>query len=313
MNVSSASTLHLMKHSNDFLSTFGECRPFVSIIVVTLARDIRDLKECLSSLLAQTYDKIEILVVVDEPSREIRKLLNQSLNRYQIKVFFNDNVVGISRARNIGITEAKGDIVAFIDDDAVAFNDWVENFVKCYDCDIAAVGGRILPKNPPFHKILLALNEDPGDAEKLVDYINGCNMSFRKSVLLENLFNPSIDYGNDETELALRLVDKGYVIKYCPKAVVKHDSSKSWKNLIWKHFKFGEQSVIVSSLKKTPKNDISYNGKSFFLIRCFRETKSISVVLGVLILYMIRRVGVAKGIIKNCSLRFNRNKTKILK
>jgi GT2 family glycosyltransferase len=290
--------LSLVKHQ-EYLPNHRERLIFVSIIVVTLGRNITDLKECLESLLVQTYTNFEILIIVDASSPKIRTVLNYYEHENRVKLFFNDNVIGISRARNLGIREAKGDIVAFIDDDAVALTNWVENLVKCYDNNIAAAGGKVVLKNPPFHKILIALNQEQGNDERLVDFLVGCNMSFRKNNLLDvGLFNPSIDYGNDETELAIRLVSKGYKIKYCPTAVVKHDDARTWKKLIWKHFKFGEHSLILPATENQSQRTTSYKHKLGYFVRCFIENGSISVVIGLSILYVVRRIGVAKAIFK---------------
>jgi GT2 family glycosyltransferase len=63
-----------------------------------------------------------------------------------LKVVFNDGEVGLSAARNLGIKEAKGDIIAFVDDDALLFPDWAEEMVKAYkDDSIIGVTGSAFP------------------------------------------------------------------------------------------------------------------------------------------------------------------------
>ena len=61
-------------------------------------------------------------------------------------VVFNNGEPGLSAARNLGIKEARGDIIAFIDDDALPFPDWAEEMVKTYEDDqVIAVTGPALP------------------------------------------------------------------------------------------------------------------------------------------------------------------------
>lgn len=248
----------------------------------------------------QTYPNLELIIIVDGASFEIKNELEKYSKDFSIKLFFNDTIIGISNARNIGIKLASGDIIAFIDDDAVAFEDWAENTVKCYRGDVVATRGKVIPKSPPFHKIILAISNDFGDNERIISHLIGCNMSFKKSVFSEvGLFNPSIDYGNDETELSLRLTAKGYNILYCPKAIVKHDNARTWKKLLWKNYKFGENSQYLSSKASYLNKTLPYESKFNRLIRGFQETRSISVILGLAILFVVRRIGVVMGIIKN--------------
>ncbi|MCD5401861.1 glycosyltransferase [candidate division NPL-UPA2 bacterium] len=64
----------------------------------------------------------------------------------RLKLVHNTGVPGLSETRNVGIRAAEGDIVAFIDDDAVAEPDWLENLVRPFEVpEVVAVGGRAVP------------------------------------------------------------------------------------------------------------------------------------------------------------------------
>ena len=66
-----------------------------------------------------------------------------------LKVVLNEGIEGLSETRNVGINTATGDIIAFIDDDAVAKADWLENLVNPFrEGNIMAVGGMALPVWP---------------------------------------------------------------------------------------------------------------------------------------------------------------------
>jgi len=301
--MTSASVLPLIKYPYDSLNILRERDPFVSIIVVTLGRVISDLKECVDSLLAQTYNKIEIIIVVDCPSPKIKALLNPYINKYMIKVFFNDNAVGISRARNIGIKASKGEIIAFIDDDAIADHRWLENLIRYYDKEVVGAScGRGIPKtsNPP--KIAMLFSQQSLNRSTYVDYLWGCNMSIRRKALLEvGLFDPLIKYGCDEKVLAMRLIAGGYRIKYMPNAVVKHDYAGNWRKFFYKNFKFGESSVYINLLQLNVKNtesNMNYRKRTSIAADFLVETKSISILFGLLTMYIIRRVGILSGILK---------------
>lgn len=93
-----------------------EFRPLVSIIVPCYNSE-KYLQECLNSILTQDYENVEVLVVNDgsiDGSEEIAKAFGQQDDR--LKYFYQDNN-GVGSARNLGLREAKGEYVAFLDSD----------------------------------------------------------------------------------------------------------------------------------------------------------------------------------------------------
>jgi len=124
--------------------------PLVSVVVTTYTLDrLKDVKELINSLRAQTYPHIEVVFVGDG-----HPVLCQEVARYaqaigieNMRVVFNKGEPGASAARNLGIQHARGYIIAFIDDDAVAAPDWVEQMVKTYTAypDVIGVFGPAFP------------------------------------------------------------------------------------------------------------------------------------------------------------------------
>jgi glycosyltransferase involved in cell wall biosynthesis len=122
----------------------------VSIITTVYTPErLKDISELLDSLAAQTYKNTETLVVAE---RSVE--LADSIKKYiadkgypSMRVLFNEGEWGSYPSRNLAIGEARGDIIAFVDDDALPFPNWVEQTVKVYDEDssVAGVTGPILP------------------------------------------------------------------------------------------------------------------------------------------------------------------------
>ncbi len=112
-------------------------RPLVSIVIPTYNR-CGDLKRCLDSLLSQTLDDFEI-TVIDNGSTDGTPDL---LKKYPIKVI-RDSKKNLPYLFNIGWRTASADIVAYINDDAEAVPDWLENILKTFDefKDAEFVGG----------------------------------------------------------------------------------------------------------------------------------------------------------------------------
>jgi glycosyltransferase involved in cell wall biosynthesis len=124
--------------------------PLVSIVTTVYTLDrLKDINELLGSLNAQTYRNTETLVVAERSAE-----LADSIKKYiaekgyaNMRVLFNQGEWGSYPSRNLAIGEAKGDIIAFVDDDALPFPNWVERMVRVYSEDSSVVGvtGPILP------------------------------------------------------------------------------------------------------------------------------------------------------------------------
>lgn len=124
--------------------------PLVSVITTAYTLDrLKDITELLDSLNAQTYKNTETLIVAErlpELADSIKSYIAEK-GYANMRVLFNQGEWGSYPSRNLAIGEAKGDIIAFVDDDAIPFPDWVEQTVKVYDEDSSVVGvtGPILP------------------------------------------------------------------------------------------------------------------------------------------------------------------------
>ena len=119
----------------------------VSVVVCgyTLERT-EVLCDCIESALSQTYEPIEVVVVIDG-NDELAEIIEDRFGEdTRVQIVENDSNRGISYSRTRGGEEATGEIVAFIDDDAVAEPDWIERLVEVYEStDALAVGGYVAP------------------------------------------------------------------------------------------------------------------------------------------------------------------------
>jgi glucosyl-dolichyl phosphate glucuronosyltransferase len=148
---------------------------------------------------------------------------------------------GLSGARNTGVAAAGGDIVAFLDDDAVAEPDWVERLLAAYgDPQVVGAGGAVLPMWEGARPSWLpeeflwvvgcsyrGLPVRPSPVRNLI----GCNMSFRRSAIVEaGGFADGLGrvgsrpLGCEETDLCIRIGRSrpGEIILYDPAIAVRH-------------------------------------------------------------------------------------------
>ena len=110
---------------------------------------LKDIIELLDSIHAQAYKNIEVLVVT-ERSQELTDSIKTYIKEKgysNIKVLYNEGEWGSYPSRNLGIAQASGEVIAFIDDDALPFPNWAEETAKTYAEDSSIVGltGPILP------------------------------------------------------------------------------------------------------------------------------------------------------------------------
>jgi len=92
----------------------------ISIVIPTKNR-LESLKKALSSVYEQTYKNLEIIIIDDGSTDETPEFLIKEQNLGKITFYRNEVSVGGGEARNIGIKQAKGDFIAFLDDDDVWF------------------------------------------------------------------------------------------------------------------------------------------------------------------------------------------------
>lgn len=228
-------------------------RPLVSVVVAsyTNAR-LRDLLDLLTSLSTQSYSPIEIVFVGEGDLQLCEAVANFARERgmQRVTVLFNDEESGVSAARNLGIKHAKGDIIAFTDDDAVPHRDWVEEMIKAYvdDSSIVGVTGRVEPVwedlsmswfPKELYWIVGCTGWIDGDAHTRTALIAPtANVSYRREALVlagcfSRLLGPhrcDVQQGlrwaegiPEDTDLFLRLKRcTGGQVVYNPRAVVDH-------------------------------------------------------------------------------------------
>lgn len=249
----------------------------VSVIISTYSIDRTNyIMSCIESLKRQTLLPKEIILVLDP--NEILIDFYKSRVPNDVKIVISEEY-GLSKARNAGVRNAEGEVVAFIDDDAVAGKDWLENMVKNYDDPrVVGVGGLIKPmwgsgrpKWFPEELDWVVGCSYKGLPECKTDVRNpiGCNMSFRKSVFEKvGYFKANIGrfgkklLAGEEAELSIRIREKipKSKIVYDPSVVVYHmvhNSRTNLRYLLRRSFYEGVSKAFVTSSKSNPLEALS--------------------------------------------------------
>jgi glucosyl-dolichyl phosphate glucuronosyltransferase len=212
--------------------------PTVSVVICTwTGARWRELREAIESVARQSRPPLETIVIVDHDPA----LLDRALAELgDVVVAPNVEARGLSGARNSGLALARGEIVAFLDDDAVAAPDWLQWLAGEYEDErVLGVGGAILPvweKQPhwfpaEFGWVVGCTYRGLPRERAAVRNLIGASMSFRRELLSElGGFRHGIGrlgtrpVGCEETEFCLRAehARPGGSFVYQPLALVHH-------------------------------------------------------------------------------------------
>jgi len=213
--------------------------PTLSVIVCAYTMDRwGDLCAAIDSLRRQSHLPDEVVLVIDHCD----ELAARSRREFAgVRVVENTERQGLSGARNTGVRTARGEVVAFLDDDAAADRDWAEHLLAPYcDPDVLGVGGYVRPDwedgRPGWFPqefdwvVGCSYRGLPTRAAQVRNFI-GANMSFRRD-LLDRLGGFRHDLGRvgsrplgcEETELCIRAAREyeGGLLHYAPAAAVRH-------------------------------------------------------------------------------------------
>lgn len=214
-----------------------------SIVINTLDRASL-LQETLESLCRLRYaGSFEVIVVNGPSSDHTEQVIAAWLPRIRTA---RCEVANLSVSRNIGICMAAGEVVAFIDDDAIPEPEWLTQLAAAYEGEdedetVGGAGGRVYDSSGitfqyhyasanRFGEVELSHRQAtpqlcfPGSRE--FPYLQGTNASFRRSALLEvGGFDEQFEYFLDETDVCCRLVDAGFLLKQLEHAYVHHKTA----------------------------------------------------------------------------------------
>lgn len=215
--------------------------PRATVAICTRNR-ARTLPVCLTSVLAQDYPKqsYEVILVDDESTDTTQRIAQQFIRNSSPQLrYIRQPYGGLSVARNRAISEARSDLVCFLDDDAEASPGWVGALIQAAaeHSDVECFAGRLLlrlegkaPRTCGAESLGAELDE--GDEEReldgLVTRARGSNLAIRRAAFERiGLFNPALVWRGDEDNWQKRLVEQGGRVLYVPRALVWHRRLKS--------------------------------------------------------------------------------------
>jgi len=225
--------------------------PFISV-VVGIRNEERFIEECIESLLRLDYpqDSYEIIIIDGMSTDKTRDLVQ----KYPVRLLLNERK-NVAAARNLGVKNARGDLVAFTDGDCKVYSQWLKILVlemQNATDDVVCVGGPnlIFDTDPIFGRIVGYAQEtflgSGGSAQSknstkkhYVSSLPNCNAMYKKSAIQEvGCFDERFLIGQDG-DLNYRIGKRGHKFLYIPEAQVLHHRRGTFKSFSVRMFKYG--------------------------------------------------------------------------
>lgn len=182
---------------------------------------------CLESLIELNYprNKLEIILVDNGSNDGSEKIVKE----FNVRLIYDGSIRSSYQARNTGIKNAHGDLIAFTDSDCIVSPDWLKNLATYWDDnDIGCFAGEILSYEPKtitekFSDRYRILEQNGTLSHPYMPFTATANSSYRKEVFSKiGYFNPRLASGGD-ADFSWRMQKKlGLKIKFIPEAVVYH-------------------------------------------------------------------------------------------
>lgn len=232
-------------------------KPFISVII-PVYNSGKTLSRCLEAVINQSYgrDKYEI-IIVDNMSRDSSR---EIIKKFPVTFLSEDTIQSSYAARNKGIKEAKGDILAFTDADCIVSDQWLEQGAAYFqDPKMGCVAGNIISGESANYieeysakKEVIIQGKD--DTSFPYPFAKTANAFYRKKVFSRVGFFESYWRSAGDADLAWRMqIETDYTIKFASDTIVRHVHRSSLKALFLQSLKWGFGFTL---LRKKYKNKI---------------------------------------------------------
>jgi GT2 family glycosyltransferase len=257
----------------------------MGISIITIVKNDYRIQKTLEHLEGiKTNHQYEIIVVDASPVNLLEDIKNNFRNVNWIYYTKKPNKKTYPEQRNIGIENAKGEIIIFIDADCIPDEVWLDEIIKpiieqgelIVAGSVESIGGR-------------SFWDVEQESIQLKEYINECstiNMAFMKSIIKKvGFFDETFEAGED-TDFSWRAVDSGYKIKYNKNAIVHHD----WGDLqhqIKRAISYGEARVGLYAKHSNRLSNLLYKDNATLLYPLYLLFLPISIIFPYYLLLII--------------------------
>ena len=226
-------------------STSKETKPVISVVIPCYNSE-KTMEACLSSLISQQVDVPYEIIVVDSSRDATPTIIREKFPA--VKLIHLEQQTYPGAGRNIGAQEAQGEILAFIDSDCVAKENWLQRGKIALQEKYSIVGGSVRNGNPgliSWPDYFLTFNEFmPSMPTREVGFMPTCNFMIAKKVFEEvGGFREDLLAGEDT--LFCYAAGRKYQLLFEPAMLIAHTNRETFKDFFRHHRTFGHHSALV--------------------------------------------------------------------
>jgi GT2 family glycosyltransferase len=208
----------------------------ISIIIVTY-NSIHDIDNCLKSILKQTIQPFEIIIVDNKSSDNTERYIHEIYPF--VHLIINEANEGYGKANNLGVKHALGDIIVILNPDTIVAETWLEELVKplltkkkiittskilTYDGEMINTSGNIIHFTGLGFTRGYGLKSSSFNEYEYVNEVSGCSFALWKEDFFDiGGFDDQIFMYHDDVDFSLRAHIKNFKKLYVPNSIVKHD------------------------------------------------------------------------------------------
>ncbi|WP_346289900.1 glycosyltransferase [Sphaerothrix gracilis] len=249
--------------------------PLVTVAVCTRDRP-EDIDRCLAAIMQLDYPRLDLLVVDNAPTNDATQEIIAA--KYPQVRYVREPRPGLDWARNRAILEAKGEIIAYTDDDVVVDPGWVKALAQVFaeNSDVMAVTGLVVPYELEteaqvlfehyggfgrgFERKWYRAKNGQAVPWRLLgagQFGTGANMAYRRSVFdIIGYFDPALDVGTatnggGDLEMFFRVIKAKYTLVYEPQALIRHRHRRPYAKLKTQISNNGSLYAMWSSIAAT--------------------------------------------------------------
>lgn len=163
-------------------------------VIVAVYNTEKYVEKCLNALLNQTYQNLEIIVVEDGSTDNSKEVLKKYADNKKIKIIYNKKNSGLSYSRNVGLENATGDYIGYIDSDDYVDLDYYEKLMHAIidnKADIAICDMKVVDEETNTETVSRCCNSDEFTVYNVVDNglaASACNKLFKKELISKYKF-----------------------------------------------------------------------------------------------------------------------------
>jgi GT2 family glycosyltransferase len=241
--------------------------PSISVVVCS-HNGAATIVDCLEGLQRLDYPDFEIIVINDGSTDATARIARSS----GVRVISTPNH-GLSAARNLGLMAARGEIVAYTDDDARPDPHWLTYLADTFlRTEHVGVGGpNIAP--PGDGRIADCVANAPGGpvhvllSDRVAEHIPGCNMAFRREALeAVGGFDPRFRTAGDDVDVCWRLQESGGTLGFHAGAMVWHHRRNSLRAYWRQQVGYGRAEALLEQKwpeKYNPAGHVAWAGRLY--------------------------------------------------